>query len=88
MDAGETPRQALARELYEELAITVTRAEPFTRLEYTYPNKAILLDFWRVLAFEGRPEGRENQQILWVPLANLRDYDFPDANYQVLDLLI
>jgi 8-oxo-dGTP diphosphatase len=40
----------------------------------------VLLDIWRVTRFLGEPFGKEGQECRWVPLAELHNYQFPDAN--------
>ena len=88
MDAGESVEQALHRELYEELSIRVESSVPFIQVSHDYPDKRVLLDFWKVTAFSGEPEGSEGQLIRWVTLDSLTDYPFPKANQSVVELLI
>ena len=72
-EAGETPWQALVRELDEELGITVTTARPLIAVPHSYPGKSILLDVWQVDAYTGMPWSREGQPLQWVELAALDD---------------
>ncbi len=88
LDPGETPREALVRELREELAIEVVSCEPLTEIRHDYPEKSVLLDFWSVTEFRGEPAGNEGQPIEWVTLASLVDYQFPEANQTVVELLL
>ena len=53
VEPGETVRQALVRELQEELGITATAATPWLTREFTYPHATVRLNFWRVTAWEG-----------------------------------
>ena len=53
VEAGETVRDALIRELQEELGITVTACSPWLTREFTYPHARVRLNFWRVTAWEG-----------------------------------
>lgn len=85
---GESPRQALARELMEELAIEVSACSPFLLTEHDYKDKAIVLDVWAVHDFTGQPRGAEGQRICWVDINALSDYQFPAANYAVLEKVI
>ena len=53
VEAGETVRDALIRELYEELGITVTDCSPWLTRVFTYPHATVRLNFWRVTAWSG-----------------------------------
>lgn len=66
LEAGETPLQALARELDEELAITVTEATPWVTHTHVYPHATVRLNFCRVTGWTGEPRGAEGQRLAWV----------------------
>lgn len=53
LEAGETVREALIRELHEELGITVTACSPWLTRQFTYPHATVRLHFWRVTAWTG-----------------------------------
>jgi len=53
VEPGETVREALVRELHEELGITVTACSPWLTRVFTYPHATVRLNFWRVTAWEG-----------------------------------
>lgn len=53
VEAGESVREALVRELQEELGITVTACSPWLTREFTYPHATVRLNFWRVTAWDG-----------------------------------
>src|SRR3569832_1085607 len=80
VEAGETPRAALVRELREEVGIDVMRARPLIRLRHDYSDKSVLLDVWRVTAFRGMAHGREGQPVEWVAADELKRRDFPADN--------
>ncbi len=54
-EAGESPLQALTRELAEELGIVVQHAEPLIALPWHYDANELLLDAWHVLQWAGTP---------------------------------
>lgn len=87
VEQGESPRAALARELEEEIALTVEQAEPFLLIDHDYGDKQVTLDVWRVTRFSGTPHGREGQEIAWVPVAELAGYRFPEANAAIVAAL-
>ena len=45
VDSGETPEQALKRELEEEIGIVVLNAQLYERFQFEYPTKIILFSF-------------------------------------------
>jgi 8-oxo-dGTP diphosphatase len=53
VEAGESVREALVRELQEELGIAVTACAPWLTRTFTYPHATVRLNFWRVTAWEG-----------------------------------
>lgn len=81
---GESVEAGLARELYEELGVTVQAARPLIRVRHDYPDRSVLLDVWRVSRYTGEPSGREGQAVAWVAGDRLRRYRFPAASIPVL----
>ena len=56
VEPGESPPQALTRELEEELGIREAAGEEIARYEYTYPGRApITLFFFRITSYQGEP---------------------------------
>ncbi len=70
LEAGETAQQALARELFEELGITVTVDRPWVTYVHVYPSTTVRLHFRRVTGWQGEPRGLENQALKWVRIAS------------------
>ncbi len=67
IESGEQGVDALGRELEEELGVAVRTATPLIRFRHDYSNRSVLLDTWRVTAFDGEPQSREAQDFLWLP---------------------
>lgn len=88
LEAGETALTALARELHEEIGIFVETARPITQISHDYPERQVLLDFWLVTEFHGKPHGREGQPVVWVPVKELINYHFPHANQDIVKSLL
>ena len=65
LERGEAPRDALDRELAEELGITVRRAAPWLVQRYRYPHAHVQLHFFRVLDWSGEPVGHDGQAFVW-----------------------
>ena len=89
VEPGETPEAALARELHEELSITVneTELEPLTFASHTYPDFHLLMPLYRCQAWSGEVHPREGQSIAWVPPADLFDYPAPPADLPLFGML-
>jgi len=71
LEQGEAPLAGLKRELGEELGIGVTDAEPFVEQRFAYPDRAIRLDVWWVLAYSGSARALDGQTLSWVDAAAL-----------------
>jgi 8-oxo-dGTP diphosphatase len=85
VEPGESPQQALARELEEELAIRNARGPEITRYEFTYPGRGpIALIFYRVTEFEGEPQNLIYREMRWEPRAKLREFDFVEGDREFI----
>ena len=65
LERGESPHEALARELDEELGIEIVNATPWLVQRYDYPHANVELNFFRVFAWRGEPRSRIGQAIAW-----------------------
>jgi 8-oxo-dGTP diphosphatase len=85
VETGETPHQALVRELEEELAVTGVEGQEITRYQFAYPGKnPILLIFFRVTAFAGEPRNLIFHEMRWEPRENLAAFDFIEGDRDFL----
>ncbi|MEE9310496.1 MAG: 8-oxo-dGTP diphosphatase MutT [Cocleimonas sp.] len=87
VEKGETPQQALERELKEEVDITIHSAKSLTKISHKYTDKTVILDVYEVRNWSGDATGKEGQPLLWVDKAALNRYEFPAANAEILSIL-
>lgn len=85
VDPGETVVDALAREFKEELDISVLGSEKFMDIKFEYPEKSVWLDVHLIKKFSGTARGMEQQQVEWVPISDLGQFEFPEANVTILE---
>jgi 8-oxo-dGTP diphosphatase len=85
IEPGESPEQALVRELNEELGITARVGARVTRVRHNYRHGgAVDLQFFAVHEFAGELENRIFQQVKWVKLEELPGYDFLAADRDLI----
>ncbi len=87
VDAGESTRAALARELHEELGIEVITAYPWLTRDFDYEHAAVRLRFFRVMAWSGTLQSREAQEFSWQSIDSLSVAPLLPANGPILRAL-
>ncbi len=87
VEQGETSRQALNREIKEELGLDIQSADLLTIITHQYTDKKVQLDVYQVSDWQGEPSALEAQPIRWVEKSELHQYEFPQANVEILKLL-
>ncbi len=89
LEAGETPEQALIRELREELSIEVPEKclAPFAFASHGYEKFHLLMPLFVCRKWNGEVHPRENQEIAWVRANRLSQYDMPPADVPLIALL-
>ena len=65
LEEGETVEHALARELHEELGITILGSEPWRELVMDYAHARVRLHFRKVREWRGEFQMREGQAMAW-----------------------
>jgi 8-oxo-dGTP diphosphatase len=81
VERGETPQQALVRELKEELDIDSEVGVEIARYRHEYPNGAsVVLLFFVVRLYSGEMVGQAFEQIRWVERTLLPEVDFLDGD--------
>ena len=80
----ETPEQALKRELSEELGVDVLRVARLIQFNYSYPEKNVFLDVYKILEYSGTITANENQELNWIKISKLKTAEFPQANFGII----
>jgi 8-oxo-dGTP diphosphatase len=81
IEEREQPRDALRRELEEELGILATIGDEVARIQHEYPNGGMVeLRFFVVREFQGEIENRIFKDIQWAVPKDLPKYDFLEAD--------
>ena len=89
VEPGETPEQALIRELHEELGIDTWESclAPLTFASHGYPDFHLLMPLFACRKWAGTPSAREGQNLAWVRANALRDYPMPPADIPLIPIL-
>ena len=88
VDAGETPEEALKRELEEEIGIHILNAELYERLQFEDPTKILDFSLYLVTEWIGEPFGRAGQEGFWLEQSELDAGQFPPANLKLIQRLV
>lgn len=87
VEAGETPQQALRRELQEELGIEAVVGSPIIAVPQHAP-KALTLDVYEIKSYRNAPRGLDGQALAWAPREKLAQYRMPPADGPVVAALL
>lgn len=85
IEEGEQPRNALHRELEEELGIDAKVGDEVARIRHEYKNgNAVELRFFVVREYQGEMENRIFRDMQWATPAELPSFDFLDADLKLV----
>ncbi len=88
VEPGETDAQALARELKEEMDITVEVNEQIMHVQHSYPDYDIDFRVYRCRMTGGEIKHLRVHDHRWVAPADLDDYEFPPADQKTFEQLL
>ena len=87
LELGESPEDALVRELEEELGIGVSNSDlmPFSFASHRYDAFHLLMPVFLCRRWVGEPVGREGQAIAWVSHESLKEFPTPPADVELME---
>jgi mutator protein MutT len=87
VEAGETLREALGREIREELGVTIDVHEEFLVVEHHYPGRAVRLHFFNCSIVAGEPQKLAVADLRWIKPTDLSSFAFPEADAELIQHL-
>ncbi|MBA3920653.1 MAG: 8-oxo-dGTP diphosphatase MutT [Nostocaceae cyanobacterium] len=87
IELGETVEECIGREIQEELGIVIEVGEHLMTIDHTYPHLRVTLTVHQCRHLTGVPQPIECAEIRWVNLADLDQFNFPEANFQIIAAL-
>ena len=88
VEEGETPQQALIRELREELGFEAEVGEKLTETLFHYPDLDVHLNLYRCRIAEGKPCLLEHHDLKWITVDQWQSYPFCQADEQLIRQLL
>jgi mutator protein MutT len=87
IEPGETAKECIVREIREELAIEITVGDHLISIDHTYPTFHLTLIVHHCQHVSGIPQLIESEEIRWVNVSDLGNYQFPAANIAIIQAL-
>lgn len=88
LEPGESPEQALVRELDEELAVEANIGERVDETEYEYDFGVVSLTTYWGSIVSGEPKACEHAELKWLPMADLASLDWAPADIPAVEKII
>ena len=87
MEAGESPEEALVREIREELDTEISVEEYLTTIEWDYPEFHLTMHCYMCSLVTDALHLNEHEAACWLTAANLHSVNWLPADYSILELL-
>ena len=88
LELGESPKEALRRELREELGIDAKVGDLKIANSHQFGDKGILLMFYEVPYWTGEPKSIHHNELRWVKKEDISNLEIPDTNRVVLEEIL
>ena len=87
IETGETIEECIKREIWEELGIVIEVGKHQITIAHTYTHLHFILIVHHCQHIDGVPQPIECDEIRWVNLEELDEFNFPEANFQIIAAL-
>lgn len=87
VESRESPEACLAREIREELSVSIDVGDIFKVISHNYDDKQVILLCYKCKIVEGIPCPTDCQDFKWVTPAEMSDFDFAPADIPVVEAL-
>jgi mutator protein MutT len=87
IEERETPEECIKREIREELAIEVEVGARLIAVNHNYESFQVTLYVHYCEHLQGEPQPIECEEIRWVTLEEIEHFNFPEANWQIINAL-
>lgn len=87
IEAGETPQQALKREILEELDTEIEVGDLITSVEYDYPEFHLSMDCFWCTVTSGKLVLKEAEDAKWLSKDELMSVKWLPADLEVLEII-
>ena len=87
IESGETVNECIAREIREELGISIEVGKHLLTVNHTYSEFKVTLIVHSCRLLRGEPQPLECQEVRWVNISELNNFTFPEANHQIITAL-
>lgn len=84
VESGEALDAALIREIREELDISIEVHDEFMAEAHEYPDRTVMLHFFNCSIRAGDPRPLEADELRWIAISELNDFEFPPADRELI----
>lgn len=88
IDPGETPKQALKREIKEELNLDIVLGKKLTDVSYSYPEIDVKISLYNVNSYKGDMVLTDHKQVKWIKPSEAKKYTFAPADQDIVEKLM
>jgi mutator protein MutT len=88
IEPGETIEACIAREIMEELGIVIEVGDLLIEIDHDYSKFTVTLKVHNCRHISGEPQAIECDEIRWVTIDEMHQFNFPQANDRIIAALI